>query len=219
MKTPLLIVNFKTYKAASGEHALDIAYKCERVAKSTDTNIAIAPQNADIGRIAEKVEIPVIAQHTDPEGYGSNTGSDIIETLAHNGADGTLINHSEDQVSLDTIEAVVKRCRKQDITSVVCVDEETLAESVKDFKPDFIAYEPPELIGGDVSVSQAKPEILEGVVDTVGRAAPVLTGAGVKTAEDVEKALELGSEGILVASGVIKADDVEQALRDLVEPF
>lgn len=219
MQTPVLIVNCKTYEAASGAEARKLAYTCEKVAEQTGAEIAIAPQNADIGRLAEKVSIPILAQHTDPEGYGSNTGSDIIETLAYNGADGTLINHSEDQVSLDTIETVIKRSRKKDIETVVCVDEETLADNAADFKPDYIAYEPPELIGGDTSVSEAKPEVLESVIETVDGRAPVLTGAGVKTQDDVRKALELGSEGILVASGVIKADDPEQALRDLVEPF
>lgn len=219
MQTPVLIVNCKTYEAASGAEARKLAYTCERVAEQTGAEIAIAPQNADIGRLAEKVSIPVLAQHTDPDGYGSNTGSDIAETLAYNGADGTLINHSEDQVSLDTIEAVIERAEDADMETVVCVDEQTLADNTADFKPDYIAYEPPELIGGDTSVSEAKPEVLESVVETVDGRAPVLTGAGVKNQEDVRKALELGSEGILVASGVIKADDPEKALRDLVEPF
>ncbi len=219
MQTPVLIVNCKTYEAASGPEAQKLAYTCEKVADQTGAEIAIAPQNADIGRLAEKVSIPVLAQHTDPEGYGSNTGSDIAETLAYNGTDGTLINHSEDQVSLDTIESVIERAETSDMETVVCVDEQTLADNAADFKPDYIAYEPPELIGGDTSVSEAKPEVLESVIETVGGRAPVLTGAGVKNEEDVRKALELGSKGILVASGVIKADDPEQALRDLVEPF
>jgi triosephosphate isomerase len=219
MQTPALIVNCKTYEAASGAEARKLAYTCEKVAEQTGAEIAITPQNADIGRLAEKVSIPVLAQHTDPEEYGSNTGSDIAETLAYNGADGTLINHSEDQVALDTIETVIERARDADMETVVCVDEQTLADEAADFKPDYIAYEPPELIGGDTSVSEAKPEVLESVVETVDGRAPVLTGAGVKTQEDVRKALELGSKGILVASGVIKAKDPEQALRDLVKPF
>jgi len=219
MQTPVLIVNCKTYKAASGEKARKLAYTCEKVAEQTGTEIAIAPQNADIGRLAERVDIPVLAQHTDPDAYGSNTGSDLARSLAYNGADGTLINHSEDQVALDTIESVIGRCQDADMETVVCVDEQTLADNTADFKPDYIAYEAPELIGGDTSVSEAKAEVLKDVVKTVDGRAPVLTGAGVKSQEDVQKALELGSRGILVASGVIKAEDPEQALRDLVEPF
>lgn len=219
MDTPLLIVNFKTYQQASGSQAQQLAYTCEKVAEQTDTEIAIAPQNADIRRLTEKVTIPVLAQHTDPEPYGSNTGSDIVETLKFNGADGTLINHSEDQVSLDTIETVIKRCKKHNLETVACVDDTSLAQNVNEFKPNFIAYEPPDLIGGDVSVSTAKPDMIENVVETVGGKTPLLTGAGVKSQKDVQKALELGSKGILVASGVIKSDNPEKTLRKLVAPF
>jgi len=44
----------------------------------------------------------------------------------------------------------------------------------------------------------------------------VLTGAGISTGEDVKKALELGTVGVLLASGVTKAKDPEKAIRDLV---
>ena len=43
-----------------------------------------------------------------------------------------------------------------------------------------------------------------------------LCGAGVKNGADVAKALELGTEGVLLASGVTKADDPIAVLRDLV---
>ena len=33
----------------------------------------------------------------------------------------------------------------------------------------------------------------------------LLCGAGIVTAEDVERAIELGSHGILVASGIVKS--------------
>lgn len=219
MDTPVLIVNFKTYEQASGDAARDLAYDCEKVAEQEDAAVAVAVQNADIDRISDRMEIPVLAQHADPEDHGSNTGSDIIETLAYNGADGVIINHSEDQVPLDTIQRVIKKCDDHDLASVVCVDDPNLAETVAGEDPDFIAYEPPELIGGDTSVSSAKPEVLEEVVDRVGRKSTVLTGAGVKTTADVEKSLELGSEGVLVASGVVKADDPRQAAKGLVDGF
>ena len=41
-------------------------------------------------------------------------------------------------------------------------------------------------------------------------------GAGVKTRADVEKAMELGAAGILLASGVVKAEDPGAVLTELV---
>jgi triosephosphate isomerase len=45
----------------------------------------------------------------------------------------------------------------------------------------------------------------------------VLCGAGISTGDDVAAALELGTEGVLLASGVIKAKDPKAALFDLVK--
>ena len=75
--------------------------------------------------------------------------------------------------------------------------------------------EPPELIGGDISVSRAGPEIIEDSVNLVGENR-LLVGAGIKDAEDVRIALSLGASGVLLASGVIKADDPYSALMELV---
>jgi triosephosphate isomerase len=37
----------------------------------------------------------------------------------------------------------------------------------------------------------------------------------VKNGKDVGKAIELGSDGVLLASGVVKASNKEQVIRDL----
>ena len=53
------------------------------------------------------------------------------------------------------------------------------------------------------------------LVKTVAEDVGVLCGAGVKTGTDVEKALELGTDGVLLASGVALAEDVMGVARDL----
>lgn len=211
---PIILVNLKTYDKGSGKQALEIAYICEKVAHQENVNIAVAVQNADISRIAEKVEIPVFAQHIDPVTPGSTTGKDVAETLTFNGADGVIINHSEDQVSLENIETSVKRAKKNGLQTVACIDVPKMGAEVSAFKPDFIAFEPPELIGGNVSVSSAEPELVEDAVDQ--SSGTVLCGAGIKDGEDVKNALELGTDGVLIASGIVKAKHPEDALRDLV---
>ncbi len=96
----------------------------------------------------------------------------------------------------------------------------TLINHSEKLSPEYIAIEPPELIGGDVSVTTAKPEVITKAVDRIRAVNPnvgVLCGAGVKTRKDVAKALELGTMGVLLSSGVVKAKDPEKALRDLVK--
>ncbi len=86
--------------------------------------------------------------------------------------------------------------------------------------PTYVAVEPPELIGGDVSVTTANPDVVAGTVKEIKRIAPhvkVLCGAGVKTGEDVRVAVELGTAGVLLASGVVKAKNPREVLYELVK--
>jgi triosephosphate isomerase (TIM) len=105
---------------------------------------------------------------------------------------------------------------------IVCAGTPEEAEELAHFQPPFLAIEPPELIGGDVSVSTAQPEVIRGTVDRVRRVAPdtyVLCGAGIHHRSDVAAALDLGSQGILVASAVAKSADPEQAIAELLAGF
>jgi len=45
-------------------------------------------------------------------------------------------------------------------------------KSIASFKPDYIAIEPPELIGTGVSVSKARPEIISKTVKIVRETNP-----------------------------------------------
>lgn len=88
------------------------------------------------------------------------------------------------------------------------------------FSPYYIAVEPPELIGGDISVTSANPSIVTNTVETVkgvNKEIKVLCGAGVKNGGDVKAAVDLGAEGVLLASGVVKAADPEAVIRDLIK--
>ena len=78
----------------------------------------------------------------------------------------------------------------------------------------MIAVEPPELIGGDLSVSKSEPLIVERAVKLIGEDR-TLVGAGIKDGEDVRIALDLGARGVLLASGVTKSDDPYATLLDL----
>ncbi|MBT3406490.1 triose-phosphate isomerase [Candidatus Woesearchaeota archaeon] len=214
----MLVINFKTYASATGQKAVDLARICDKVAHEVKVPILIAVQNVDLFRVARQVSIPVLAQHIDPVVYGSHTGHDLAEAILENGAYGVLIDHSEDRVSLDNIKQSIDRAKSVGLLTIVCVDTPKKASQVSKFSPDYIAIEPPELIGGDISVSTAKPEIISDTVAVVNNV-PVLCGAGVKSKDDVSKSKELGSKGILIASGVTKANNPEKVIRELVKGF
>ncbi len=213
-------MNFKNYLESTGARALQLAKQAERASKETGACIVVAPQPMDLVKIAAEVDIPVFAQHIDPIKPGSSTGHILAEAVKEAGAVGTLINHSERQLRLIDIEATIKLCREKGLTSCVCANNPTVSAAVAAMKPDVTSMEPPELIGSGISVSKAKPEIISDTVSLVHKVDPnmvILCGAGISTAEDVSKALELGTLGVLVASGIVKAKDPYSVLRSFAD--
>jgi triosephosphate isomerase len=218
MKKPIIIVNFKTYPSSTGPEAVHVAKICEKVAYETGTDIRVAVCAPDIYPVSKVVGIPVYAEHIDPYPPGRATGSVLPEVVRTAGATGTLLNHSEHQIPMNQLEESIKRASRASLVTVVCADTPARARKIAEMRPDFIAVEPPELIGGDVSVSKAKPEVITMSVKEVKEKHGIrlLVGAGIKTREDVIKALELGADGILIASGVDLAEDHEKALKGLL---
>ena len=217
---PLLLVNLKTYREATGERAVRLAAEAEKVSKRTGVCVAVAPQAVDLRMVVEATEIPVFAQHIDPIGHGKYTGHVLPEAIAEAGCSGTLINHSERKLKLEVIEATVARAKVVGLLPVVCVSTPDKGRAVAPFRPDAVAIEPPELIGTGIPVSKARPEVVSGAVEAIKAfdlGVKVLCGAGITNGEDVEAALKLGAEGILVASGVVKARNTYEALLYLAE--
>ncbi len=220
VKTPIIIVNFKTYEKGTGKAAVRLAEIAEEVSKETGASIAVAPQFTDIERVARKVSIPVFAQHVDPISFGSNTGHILAQAVKEAGAIGTIINHSERQIKPADIEAAVKKAREVGLITVVCADTPETSKKLAEFNPDFLAIEPPELIGTGIPVSKAKPEVVTDSLEAVKKINPkitVLCGAGITVGEDYAAALKLGTEGVIIASGVVKAKDQRAALIDLAK--
>ncbi len=219
LKTPTIVVNVKTYAEATGQKAVQLAQHMDKLAQETGASLAIAVQATDLYQCISQVKIPVYAQHIDPITPGSHTGWMLPEAVQDIGAAGTLINHSEHRLKLADIDACLSRARELSLDHIICTNNIATSVATAGLNPDFIAVEPPELIGGDISVTSADPDIVSGTVQevqSINTNVKVLCGAGVKNGNDVAKALELGSEGVLLASGVVKAKNQEAILRDLI---
>ena len=204
---------------STGKNAIQLSKYVQEASQETGVNMAIAPQAVDLYPIINEVDIPVYSQHMDAVSPGGHTGSTLPEAIKDVNASGTLIKHSEKRMTLADIDAIVEKTRELDLVSVLCTNNVKTSAAVASFSPDFIAIEPPELIGTGIPVSKADPDVVSNSVDEIhkiNKDISVLCGAGISTGEDVKAALELGSEGVLLASGIIKAEDQKQALIDLV---
>ncbi len=210
----MIVTNFKTYESATGEKALELAKIHEAVAKETGADIQVSVQAVDLASIANNVSIPVLSQHIDPVGFGSATGHILPEAVKMAGAQGTILNHSEQRLEREILAKSITRAKEAGLKVIVCAESPEEGATFLEFDPDFIAVEPPELIGGDTSVSSAQPEIIENAAKLIG-SEKLLVGAGVKNGEDVRTCIKLGAKGVLLASGVTKAEDPKAVLMDL----
>lgn len=212
----MFIINCKNYEEIAGEKIIKLAKIAEKISKKYKIKIAIAPPHHLIPLIT-KFGIIVLAQHLDDKKVGSTTGFMIPEIIKKSKIDGSIINHSEHRITESEIKNLVKRLKKLKLKTVICVKNVSEAKKYAKINPTFIAIEPPELIGTGRAISTEKPQLITNSINAVQSAknsTKLLCGAGIVSAEDVSRAVELGSKGILVASGVIKAKNWESILSD-----
>ncbi|MEZ3144052.1 triose-phosphate isomerase [Halobaculum sp. MBLA0143] len=208
-----VLVNLKAYDC----DPVEIATAAAEVAEETGVRIAVAPQPAHLDRVAD-TGVETWGQHVDAIDHGSHTGSVHAGAVADTGATGTLLNHSEERLRLADIDGGLDAARTAGLETVVCANDPGQSGAAAALGPDAVAVEPPALIGGDVSVASADPEIVTSAVDAVEAVddeVDLYCGAGVSTGEDVAAAADLGATGVLLASAVAKADDPRAVLRDL----
>lgn len=220
LKYPVIALNFKVYLESIGGNAVRLARIAEEVSREYGVSIIVAPPLLDLKAVVEHVSIPVFAQHVDPHHPGSHTGSIIAENVKAAGAVGSIINHSEKRLLLADIGAVLERLREVGLISLLCTDTVETTRAGAALGPDMLAIEPPELIGTGIPVSKAKPEAVTGAVEAIRRINPsvhILCGAGISIGDDVAKAIELGTEGVLLASAYVKAKDPKKLLSEMAE--
>jgi triosephosphate isomerase (TIM) len=219
MTSPFILVNVKTFREGMGNRAHMIANAAQLVAHESGVTIGIAPSYIDLHPISHHFAVPVYAQHVDGYEPGAHTGHITAEAIKMAGAAGSLVNHSERRLTLADIEASVRALQAQKLVAVVCSNNEATSAAAAALAPEYVAIEPPELIGSGVSVSKANPEIIRksvAAVQAVNAKVKVLTGAGIQSGDCVKIAVDLGTDGVLLASSVVKAKEPADVLRDLV---
>lgn len=217
MDGPLIVVNFKTYQTAHGASAVKLAKIMSGIDVECRMIAVVSP--FDLSSVVSAApNLEVWCQHLDPIGFGSNTGWLHPETAIERGASGTLINHAEHKVSTEHIAMLLEQT-PDEFAVCACASDVEEAKVLASLSPEYVAVEPPGLIGGEISVTSADPEIISSTLQAVkeiSNSVGVLCGAGVKDGKDVAKAIQLGTEGVLLASGVTKSEYPRESLEGLV---
>jgi triosephosphate isomerase (TIM) len=223
---PVFAINYKTYQRASAKNAQKLTATLSSISPAKIQTI-VCVQSCDIYACANtstkstKSTLPVFAQHIDPIEYGAHTGHILAQCVKDNGASGTLLNHSEDKFDSFMLTSAVEHAKRAKLQTIVCVDSIERLRFALQLNPTFIAYEPPELIGGTVSVT-TRPQIIRALVAEVASAKSetrLLVGAGIKSAQDISIALSLGCHGILLASAIADSKNPKQAYKELLKGF
>ena len=213
----MIVVNYKTYKEATGFKAVELARICKKVMEATGVRIVVVPQFVDLEQCVE-VGIDCWAQHVDHVGQGKFTGWVNVEAVQELGVKGTLLNHSEHRLDEEVIKKTVEEIGDLAFEVCICTNEIEEAKKLSTLGPDYLAYEPSELIGSkDKSVASEKPDVIEKIVKAVN--VPVLIGAGVHSENDVRVGIKFGARGVLLATDVVLAEDPEKELFNLASGF
>ncbi len=198
---PEIFINFKHYENAVGNN-------CEKLLNDfsnlKDNNIYYCLSYIDLRLNSKFNNLKIFSQSVDVNDYGAFTGSVSMESLMSIGIHGSLLNHSENRINEENIIRILEKSKNNNFTIVLCAENIEEIKKYSKFEPDYIAYEPPELIGGNISVSNAKPEIIEEAGKICKNRTKLLVGAGVKTKEDIDRSMDLGAHGVLIASGIIR---------------
>lgn len=207
-KNDLIVVNFKNYKFGKG--VLKLARSIEKI----DKNIIVGVSACDIRLLKGKVKLPIYCQHVDYFNIGRNTGFILPESVASAGAVGVFLNHSEHKLGFEILAKTIGRCKESGLKTLVFASDLIEAKKADELNPDFIVLELPELIAGDISVSNAKPELISRVAKNLN--CKFLVGAGIKTHDDFKKSIELGASGIAISSVITTADNPYESLKKLL---
>ena len=215
----MILVNFKTYKEASGKNAVSLAHTVCDVAEDSGVEIISCPQAVDLREVVKASDHPVWAQHVDAVERGRATGWFPPEIAKETGVKGVLLNHSEHKLSVGQLGETLSRCKDVGLKTLVFADAVDEAKIVAKFKPDFIGYEPPELVGSKTtSVARSKPDVIEKVVKAIPDI-PILIGAGVKDRKDVEVGLQRGAKAVGLSSAVVLSENPKEVLENLAGSF
>lgn len=220
----MLVLNLKTYSESTGLNCKKLLNIVSEYIVNTKSDkirdrIIVAVAQTDLFWAKQNYpDLIIAAQNVDNKVQGSSTGWVPVETLLSYGVDYALYNHSEHRMYSDSIVEDIKTIQSKGINLIVCCENTQEAQRLTGANPFAIAYEPKDLIGSGISVT-TRPESVSEFIKSIPNQKNILIGAGVSTIDDINKAVELGAEGVLLASAFVKALDPKAKLDELVQPF
>lgn len=215
----MLILNFKTYTSLSGNSLLPVL---QIVAEVTEAHpelvgkIFVAPAMIELAFAkAMQPQLGYLAQSVDNMSQGKGTGRTPFTLVKEIGVEYVLANHSENRIGIEETIAQIKAAKDLGIHIIACCENAAEAKQLLEAEPYAILYEPPELIGSGVSVTNKPEAVTEFVQLLAGSNVKAIIGAGVSNAQDIKQSLNFGAYGVCLASAFANAEDKKNFLLEL----
>ncbi|WIY82274.1 triose-phosphate isomerase [Propionimicrobium sp. PCR01-08-3] len=214
LEPPFLICNPKAYLGSAD--TLKLATLTDELAGEFGIDVLFTAQHVDLRMVSEHTKnLTITAQHMDPIVKGRGMGFILPESLVEAGAKAVVLNHAEHQLTLDVLDATMRRAREVGLATVVCADSDAQCRAIATMGPAMMICEPTANIGtgkmdaGDYVarttkiVKEVNPEIL------------VIQAAGVTDGQDVANALAQGADSSGGTSGIVQNPDWRQVLTEM----
>lgn len=216
VKTPFFMFNPKSY--LYGEELLQLAKTADELAgEHPEITVFVTAPFADLKAISDVTEnIIVTAQHMDGIEPGRGMGHVLPESIKNAGAKATFLNHAERSITSAEIVNAVKRAKELDIITVVCADSIAEAKALATLGPDIMLCEPTELIGTGQTSDDNYIANTNEAVKAIDPNILMMQAAGISSADDVFRTLNLGADGTGCTSGITEADNPKQMLKDMI---
>lgn len=239
----MLLLNLKTYSESNGDNLYKMLDTVSTFINdypqfSKDSNkLFIAPPLIYLSEVINKYpNINFVSQNVSSKLVGQSTGAIVVENLLSLGVKYSLYNHSECKInnaemySLNNgsarIESVnelivqeINNIHNRGLKLMVFTEDINEAKELIKTNPEYLIYEPRDLIGSGISVT-TRPESVTQFINTFKNTnTKLLIGAGVTTQEDVVNSLTLGASGVALASSFVKAPNHYEKLVELTKPL
>lgn len=216
IKRPFFMLNTKSY--LYGDKLYELAKCADELQEKYQIPLFFTAPVAELSKISSMTKnIIVTAQHMDYLEVGRGMGYILPESLVSVGVKAVVLNHAENPLTFENLVKTIKRAKELNLLTIVCANSFSEAEEISKLSPEVILCEPTELIGTGKISDQSYILQSNEAVKNVNPNVLVMQGAGIGSAEDISRNLELGADGNGATSGVVAANDPIEVLTAMVK--
>ncbi len=191
-----------------GDVLLDIAKGLDKLAEKYDVDVILDVPDTEIKNIADHTKrIHVYSQHMDSIPVGKGMGRTLPEALKAAGAVGVMLNHAEHKLTMEEIEAAIKRADEIGLATMVCADSVDEVRAIAKLGPNILVAEPTELIGTGKPADKAYVDEVIRSIKEINPDIKPFPSAGISKGEDCYNIVKAGSPGSGCSSAIAKAEN------------